>query len=78
MELLDSKTEAFLPLETLRQRFHEIGATDSKKIITYCGTGIASCSVAFVLTLLGYPKVSMYDGSLAEWSAHENLLIEKE
>jgi thiosulfate/3-mercaptopyruvate sulfurtransferase len=78
MELLDHETERFLPLEMLRQRFQEIGAPDSKKIITYCGAGIASCSVAFVLTLLGYTNVSMYDGSLAEWSAHENLPIEKE
>jgi thiosulfate/3-mercaptopyruvate sulfurtransferase len=76
--LLNSETEGFLPVETLRQRFQEIGATESKKIITYCGAGIASCSVAFVLTLLGYTNVSMYDGSLAEWSAHENLPIEKE
>ncbi len=78
VELLDPDTEAFLPLETLRQRFIQSGATNGKRIITYCGAGITSCSDAFILTLLDYPNISMYDGSLAEWTADPKLPIEKD
>jgi thiosulfate/3-mercaptopyruvate sulfurtransferase len=44
-------------------------ALSSQQVITYCGGGIAATSVAFVLAMLGYDKVKVYDNSLTEWAA---------
>jgi thiosulfate/3-mercaptopyruvate sulfurtransferase len=45
-------------------------------VITYCGGGIAACSAALVLTLLGVDQVAVYDGSLVEWAADPSLPLE--
>ncbi len=37
--------------------------------ITYCNSGRAASTGYFVLRMLGNEKVSMYDGSMAEWTA---------
>ena len=68
MTLVDSETHAYLPAKQLRARFAEVGALNRKHVVTYCGGGIAACSDAFVLTLLGVDNVAVYDGSLTEWT----------
>ena len=44
--------------------------------ICYCGGGIAATMDALVLDLLGYSKVSVYDASLSEWAADDQLPME--
>jgi thiosulfate/3-mercaptopyruvate sulfurtransferase len=41
----------------------------AERIILYCGGGVTAAGTALVLTLLGARNVSIYDGSLSEWSA---------
>ena len=48
-------------------------ALASREVLTYCGGGIAATSVAFVLALLGYDQVKVYDNSLTEWAADPSL-----
>ncbi len=74
--LVDPETNAYLPLEELRARFADVGATAAGKVITYCGGGIAASNDAFALTLLGIDNVSIYDASLSEWAADESLPME--
>jgi thiosulfate/3-mercaptopyruvate sulfurtransferase len=74
--IVDAETNAFLPLDELRERFEAVGATGSERVITYCGGGIAASSDAFVLTLLGVDNVAVYDGSLSEWAADPALPME--
>jgi thiosulfate/3-mercaptopyruvate sulfurtransferase len=76
-ELVDPKTQAYLPADVLRAKFQAAGVLDAKRVITYCGAGIAASSDAFVLTLLGRDDVAVYDASLSEWGADPTLPMEK-
>ena len=40
-----------------------------------CGSGITASLNAFVLTYLGHPEVSVYDGSWAEWGNTDDVPI---
>lgn len=75
-DIVDRETGAYLPAEELRRRFEGVGATRAERVITYCGGGIAACSDAFVLTLLGHEDVAVYDGSLSEWARDPSLPME--
>jgi thiosulfate/3-mercaptopyruvate sulfurtransferase len=66
MALLDPATNAFLPAEALRAKFAAVGAMD-RKVIAYCGGGIAASADALILTMLGHTDVKLYDASLSEW-----------
>lgn len=74
--LVDSTTGAYLPVDALRSAFAQSGVLDKERVIAYCGSGISATSDALILTLLGVPNVSVYDGSMQEWAADENLPLE--
>jgi thiosulfate/3-mercaptopyruvate sulfurtransferase len=76
MDLHDRDTGSYLPASQLQRKFDAIGIDDVTQIITYCGGGIASSNSAFVLTLLGYDNVTVYDASLLEWGNDESLPME--
>lgn len=42
-------------------------------VVAYCGGGISASLLALALVLVGREDVSVYDGSLDEWSAQPNL-----
>ncbi|RQZ25017.1 sulfurtransferase [Burkholderia sp. Bp9090] len=47
-----------------------LGSLDAAHpVCVYCGGGISAAVNALALTLAGYDKVSIYDGSLQEWAA---------
>jgi len=73
--LVDPQTHAYRPLQDLHHLFEQAGVANAGRIITYCGAGIAASSDALALTLLG-KRVSVYDGSLAEWTADPSLPME--
>ena len=39
----------------------------NQEIICSCGSGITACNLIFVLNILGYKNLKLYDGSWAEW-----------
>jgi thiosulfate/3-mercaptopyruvate sulfurtransferase len=71
--VLDAETHAYLPPEQLRAQFTQVGALHKERVITYCGGGIAACSDALLLTMLGADNVAVYDGSMTEWNADPTL-----
>jgi thiosulfate/3-mercaptopyruvate sulfurtransferase len=66
--LLDENA-CFLPRESLRARFKEAGAGDSRRVITTCGTGVTASILAFGLSHAGLCDAAVYDGSWAEWGS---------
>jgi thiosulfate/3-mercaptopyruvate sulfurtransferase len=72
-DLVDPDTHAYLAADVLRKKFAAAGALDAKRVITYCGGGIAASSDAFALALLGRDDVAVYDASLSEWAADPSL-----
>lgn len=78
MELVEPETQRYKPREELSEAFSIATAGETvpnlkKRVITYCGGGIAASNDAFILTLLGYEDVAVYDASLSEWAADESL-----
>lgn len=73
--LLDPETNTLLPAERLRARFGDVGALD-RRVITYCGGGIAASADALALVMLGHANVRLYDASLSEWAVDPALPME--
>jgi thiosulfate/3-mercaptopyruvate sulfurtransferase len=61
-----------LPDRALRKALAPLTA-DDERVILYCGGGVTAAGTALVLTLLGARDISVYDGSLSEWSADPSL-----
>ncbi len=66
-----------LKYSDLKTMFESRGITRKKEVTAYCTVGIRSGFVYFLYRLMGYPKASNYDGSIAEWSADTSLPMEK-
>ena len=75
----DPETKALFDDDEIRKTFENIGALDpDKKVITYCGSGIAATWNGTILNKLGQDNVSVYDGSLTEWTDDPTLPLETE
>jgi thiosulfate/3-mercaptopyruvate sulfurtransferase len=75
-DLDDPETNTILPADALRAKFDSADVLDGRRVITYCGGGIAATYDAFALALLGYEDVSVYDASLSEWATDPELPME--
>ena len=71
-----------LPAQTLKSKaelvkmFNAAGITKNKEIILYCESSVRSGIVFLALkSVLGYPKVRVYDGAIYEWTAKGNSLV---
>ena len=72
-ELTDPETGLFRPAEELASLFTAAGADRAQRVVTYCGGGIAASNDAFVLAMLGYENVAVYDASMSEYAADPSL-----
>jgi thiosulfate/3-mercaptopyruvate sulfurtransferase len=66
------------PAEQLEALFAAAQVSREQEVVTYCQMGIRAAEVYFVLRLMGYPRVRMYDGSWADWSADPALPVERQ
>jgi thiosulfate/3-mercaptopyruvate sulfurtransferase len=74
--LLDPATKAFIPLAEAETKFVAQGITKDKRVVAYCGGGISATIDLFLLHRLGYPNLTLYDGSIGEWAKDASLPIE--
>lgn len=69
-------TKVMASPEAAAKAFAGVGADPSKRVILYCGGGIAATLDAFLLHQLGYDNLTVYDNSMSEWAKDESLPIE--
>jgi thiosulfate/3-mercaptopyruvate sulfurtransferase len=69
--------ENYRNVDHTTREYHEIadnwiknGITPNKHLAFYCGTGWRGSEAWFNAWLMGWPKVSVYDGGWFEWSAN--------
>ena len=74
--LIDAADKTLVPPAQAMRAFQHAGATPHKRILNYCGGGIAATLDAFLQHQLGYPDISVYDASMSEWARDEDLPIE--
>jgi len=76
--LADPATFALLPPDRIAATFAGVGADKAKRVLIYCGGGIAATLDAFVLHQLGYKNLAVYDNSMSEWANDPALPIERD
>jgi thiosulfate/3-mercaptopyruvate sulfurtransferase len=62
--------KTILPPSDLSSMLMRLKLDPGKRTITYCGGGIAGAHNAYVLYLMGFENVGLYDGSLMEWTSN--------
>ena len=72
-----NEPRTFLPQEDLAEIYDPQKVPKGKVVVTLCQTGVRGAHTYFVLRLLGYPKVRLYDGSWAEWGNTDSTPITK-
>ena len=78
LSLVDETSLTLKSPDVVSAAFAEVGAEPSKRMLVYCGGGIAATLDAFLLHQLGYANVAVYDNSMHEWANDETLPIERD
>ena len=59
----------------LRDMLLRANVTRSRRLVCYDASGVSAAKLAYVLTLLGYEDVAVYDGGWSEWGERFDLLL---
>jgi len=75
-ELVNPADGTFRRNEELSRVFTSAGVKPQEQVVAYCNGGVAATTVLFSLALLGYPRLTNYDGSWNEWGSRQDLPTE--
>lgn len=63
--------KSILDYSEMKALFESKGVTPDKEVTAYCTVGIRSAYAYFLCRLMGYGRVSNYDGSISDWAASD-------
>jgi thiosulfate/3-mercaptopyruvate sulfurtransferase len=66
---VDPDTGRFLPAESLRRRYEDLGVAPDRTTAVHCGSGVTACHLALAIRLAGLPDPRLYVGSWSGWIA---------
>lgn len=75
--LHDPASQRLLGVDAIRAALTRAAVTRGRRLICYDGSGVGAAKLAFVLTLMGYDDVAVYDGGWAEWGDRLDLPVER-
>ena len=75
-EMINKKTYLYKTTKEIKKIFNKHNLFNKKKVITYCGGGIAATNLAFAITMTGFESITVYDASLNEWAKDKRLPLE--
>ncbi|MGH2407349.1 MAG: sulfurtransferase [Candidatus Limnocylindrales bacterium] len=70
-------SQVFESAEVLARQLTDAGVQRGRRIVLYDGLGIGAAKAAFVLALLGYEDVALYDAGWADWGNRLELPVER-
>jgi thiosulfate/3-mercaptopyruvate sulfurtransferase len=76
--LTDDRYRTLKPPGELWASLGKLGLAPEKEVITHCQAGIRASHAAFVLNVMGFPRVRNYEASMKEWANADDTPMEDE